>query len=86
MQRLFDVGGHLREGVEEALVNGVAEIEGIDVLDDEPTTAFIPLSSIGRKTTGESRLGAGPGDLATSRSARCCASTSTPAARPTASS
>ncbi len=35
----------LREGVEEALVNGLVEI---DVLDDEPTTAFIPVSSIGR--------------------------------------
>ena len=76
----------LREGVEEALVNGVAEIEGIDVLDDEPTTAFIPLSSIGRKASAETRLGAGPVDRLTSRSGRCCASTSTPAPRPTASS
>jgi nitrite reductase/ring-hydroxylating ferredoxin subunit/Fe-S cluster biogenesis protein NfuA len=50
----------LREGVEEALVNGVAEIEGIDVLDDEPTTAFIPLSSIGRKTSTESGWVQGP--------------------------
>lgn len=50
----------LREGVEEALVNGVSEIEGIDVLDDEPTTAFIPLSSIGRKSTAETGWVQGP--------------------------
>lgn len=50
----------LREGVEEALVNGVTEIDGIDVLDDEPTTAFIPLSSIGRKTSGETGWVQGP--------------------------
>lgn len=50
----------LREGVEEALVNGVAEIEGIDVLDDEPTTAFIPLSSIGRKTAADTGWVQGP--------------------------
>lgn len=39
----------LRETVEEALVTGVAEIGAIEVLDDEPTAAFIPLSAIGRK-------------------------------------
>lgn len=39
----------LRETVEEALVTGVAEISAIEVLDDEPTAAFIPLSAIGRK-------------------------------------
>lgn len=50
----------LREGVEEALVSGVAEIVGIDVLEDEPTTAFIPLSSIGRKATGETGWVQGP--------------------------
>lgn len=50
----------LREGVEEALVNGVAEIDGIEVLDDEPTTAFIPLSSIGRKATAEAGWVQGP--------------------------
>lgn len=39
----------LREGVEEALVRMVDEITRIEVLDDQPTSAFIPLSAIGRK-------------------------------------
>lgn len=39
----------LREGVEEALVTGVAEITGVEVMPNEPTEAFIPLTSIGRK-------------------------------------
>ncbi len=38
----------LRDGVEEALVT-LPEIDRIEVLDDEPTTAFIPVESIGRK-------------------------------------
>ena len=38
----------LRDGVEEALV-GLAEVDRVEVLDDEPTTAFIPIDSIGRK-------------------------------------
>ena len=42
----------LREGVETALVDGVDEITGIEVLDDEPTTAFIPLGSVGRRESG----------------------------------
>jgi nitrite reductase/ring-hydroxylating ferredoxin subunit len=42
----------LRDGVEEALVNGVEEITAIEVLDDEPTTAFIPLGAVGRKESG----------------------------------
>ncbi len=42
----------LREGVEQALVDGVEEITGIEVLEDQPTAAFIPLSSIGRRDTG----------------------------------
>lgn len=50
----------LREGVEEALVKGVDEIEGIDVLDDEPTTAFIPVSSIRRKASAEAGWVRGP--------------------------
>ena len=41
----------LREGVEEALVSGVEEITGIEVLPNEPTAAFIPLGSIGHKPT-----------------------------------
>lgn len=40
----------LREGVEEALVSGVDEVDRIEVLDDEPTAAFIPLGSVGRKS------------------------------------
>lgn len=39
----------LREGVEEALVRMVDEITRIEVLDDQPTSAFIPLSSVGVK-------------------------------------
>lgn len=39
----------LREGVEEALVRLVDEITRIEVLEDQPTAAFIPLGSIGRK-------------------------------------
>lgn len=39
----------LREGVEEALVRMVDEVERIEVLEDQPTAAFIPLSAIGRK-------------------------------------
>jgi nitrite reductase/ring-hydroxylating ferredoxin subunit/Fe-S cluster biogenesis protein NfuA len=50
----------LREVVEEALVNGVEEIEGIDVLDDEPTVAFVPLSAIGRKQPADTGWVAGP--------------------------
>lgn len=50
----------LRDGVEEALVGGVDEIVGIDVLDDEPTTAFIPLSSVGRKEAADTGWVTGP--------------------------
>lgn len=39
----------LREGVEEALVRMVDEVARIEVLEDQPTAAFIPLSAIGRK-------------------------------------
>lgn len=38
----------LREGVEEALVV-LPEVDRVEVLDDEPTTAFIPVEMIGRK-------------------------------------
>ena len=39
----------LREGVEEALVRLVDEVARIEVLEDQPTAAFIPLSAVGRK-------------------------------------
>lgn len=39
----------LRDGVEEALVGGIEEIDSVEALEDEPTAAFIPLDSIGRK-------------------------------------
>ena len=39
----------LREGVEEALIGRVDGIERIEQLNDEPTTAFIPLELVGRK-------------------------------------
>lgn len=38
----------LREGVEEALVT-LPEVDRIEVLDDEPTAAFIPIDMVGRK-------------------------------------
>lgn len=50
----------LREGVEEALVKGVDEIDRIEVLEDEPTAAFIPLGSIGKKTAADTGWVAGP--------------------------
>jgi Fe-S cluster biogenesis protein NfuA/nitrite reductase/ring-hydroxylating ferredoxin subunit len=39
----------LREGVEEALVRMVDEVTRIEVMEDQPTAAFIPLSAVGRK-------------------------------------
>ncbi len=39
----------LQEGVTEALVAGVDEVDRVEVLDDEPTSAFIPVGSVGRK-------------------------------------
>lgn len=50
----------LREGVEDALVNGVEEITAIRVLEDQPTTAFIPLESVSRRTPAESGWVPGP--------------------------
>ncbi|MFW2382134.1 MAG: NifU family protein [Acidimicrobiales bacterium] len=50
----------LREGVEDALVNGVDEIDGIIVADDEPSPAFIPLSSVGRRDKPETGWVEGP--------------------------
>lgn len=49
----------LREGVEEALVKGVEEITGIEVVEDEPTAAFIPLGAVGRRDSGSSGESAG---------------------------
>ena len=43
----------LREGVEDALVRLVDEVERIEVLEDQPTAAFIPLSQVGRKPLAE---------------------------------
>ena len=51
----------LRDGVEEALVNGVDEVDRVEVLEDEPTSAFIPLGSVGVKRTAETGWIAGPG-------------------------
>lgn len=49
----------LREGVEEALVQ-LDEVDRIEVLEDEPTPAFIPLSSVGRRTKEEAGWVPGP--------------------------
>lgn len=46
----------LQESVEAALVGGVDGVESVEVVEDQPTAAFIPLGSIGRKDghlTGE---------------------------------
>ena len=50
----------LREGVEKALVEGVDEVDRIEVLEDEPTAAFIPLGSIGKKTAADTGWVSGP--------------------------
>lgn len=49
----------LREGVEEALVQ-LDEIDRIEVLEDQPTTAFIPLESVGRKPKADTGWVPGP--------------------------
>jgi len=49
----------LREGVEEALVQ-LDEIDRIEVLEDQPTPAFIPLSSVGRRTKEDAGWVMGP--------------------------
>lgn len=46
----------LREGVEEALVV-LPEVDRVEVLDDEPTTAFIPVELIGRKPSADPDAG-----------------------------
>jgi nitrite reductase/ring-hydroxylating ferredoxin subunit/Fe-S cluster biogenesis protein NfuA len=43
----------LRETVTEALVSGVEEIRGVEVVEDQPTAAFIPLGSVGRRHGGD---------------------------------
>lgn len=54
----------LRDGVEEALV-AVTEIERVEVLDDEPTTAFIPVEMVGRKPVADANAGWVKGPAAT---------------------
>lgn len=39
----------LREVVSEALVDGVDEVRSVEVVEDQPTAAFIPVSAIGVK-------------------------------------
>lgn len=50
----------LSEGVEEALVDGVDEIDRVEVLDDEPTTAFIPVELVGRRASADTGWIKGP--------------------------
>lgn len=50
----------LREGVETALVEGVDEIDRVEVLEDEPTAAFIPLDAVGRRSKKETGWVKGP--------------------------
>jgi Fe-S cluster biogenesis protein NfuA len=51
----------LHQTVEEALVAAVEEIDRIEVLDDEPTSAFIPLESVGVRRSAEAGRLEGPG-------------------------
>jgi len=55
----------LRETVEEALVEQVEEIDRVEVLEDEPTPAFIPLESVGVRRSAETGWAEGPevGDI-----------------------
>ncbi len=55
----------LRETVEEALVEQVDEIDRVEVLEDEPTPAFIPLESVGVRRSAETGWVEGPevGDI-----------------------
>ena len=50
----------LQEGVTEALVAGVEEVERVEVLDDEPTTSFIPVGSVGRRAGADTGWVRGP--------------------------
>ena len=50
----------LRETVEEALVEAVEEIDRVEVVEDQPTAAFIPLESVGVKRSAETGWVAGP--------------------------
>lgn len=50
----------LRESVEVALVSGVDEIDRVEVLEDQPTSAFIPLDSVGVRRTAETGWIKGP--------------------------
>lgn len=49
----------LRDGVEEALVQ-LDEVDRIEVMEDEPTPAFIPLSAVGRRTKEDAGWVPGP--------------------------
>ncbi len=55
----------LRETVEEALVEQVDEIDRVEVLEDEPTPAYIPLESVGVRRSAETGWVEGPevGDI-----------------------
>lgn len=50
----------LQETVEQALVDHVEEIDRVEVLEDEPTSAFIPLESVGVRRSAESGWAPGP--------------------------
>jgi len=50
----------LRELVQDALVNGVAEIEAVRVDEGQATTAFIPLADVGRRGNRSDGWVAGP--------------------------
>lgn len=50
----------LRDGVTDALVERVDEIETVEVAEDEPSEAFIPLASVGRRTAEQKGWVPGP--------------------------
>ena len=50
----------LQNTVEEALVGAVDEIERVEVVDDQPTSAFIPLESVGVRRAADTGWVDGP--------------------------
>lgn len=50
----------LRQSVEEALVAAVEEVDRVEVVEDQPTSAFIPLESVGVRRAAETGWLAGP--------------------------
>lgn len=50
----------LQEGVAEALIGGLEEVDRLEVVEDTPTAAFIPVSAVGRRSPEEAGWVEGP--------------------------